>query len=372
MDATTPGRAAARLTAHRLSRMALLALAVVAGCRTPDSAPADAASDGGVAPPEAPASGGTRTFAPVGDTQLADTLSAAGFLLARCAHRDGDIVVRQSTLLAGAPAPARDELDGLLAALDEAVARGARPGGPADDDDDDDDDTAVRRYDLAVLDRWIADVAIHDAHADDARVELRRADGALATVVRFRLPHLLTYLRARALDGLLDDMSRPRRALDRHYVAVTGFLDAPGLDEHTLGVLRGEVREYLLSARDPAVLVPALLAHVERFDDAEFITAFADDENLGLRLLALTQSALGGDESALREILTLAFEYHDETAMFFQAVRAIFRPDASTAFYSAHPVDDDGEGATAFLEALRESLPSAQHDASGVWSIPSL
>ena len=402
--------------------LALLLLGCLAGvsCRQGSARPDDPTNS---APPTSdasrPTSGGP-VFRCLELGKLTDCVQADSFLLTRvrCPGPEGRALeLSLSQALDAAPARARAELDLLLAALSKKnlATSGSTPQAeavPAVSQSDAElspiswtppRSTESRlgswSWELSVSTDWIADLFIEalPSHPwpptpgddsprwratlylkNDSGMDPMEAPAATADEhdAEISVSELLTFLRTRTLDAILEDMSRPRRPRTEHFVALaelvgTQFAEDPETQASRAALLRGRLREYLLEAPDATAVARALFPRVDHFSDGEFVTAFQDSPRLPLRLLSLAQAADGGDRRALRELLTLAFEFHGASDLFFCALRSLFPASQNRELYAAHPVETERKGTIAFIEAVRSRVDSATWHAESGWSLES-
>jgi hypothetical protein len=305
---------------------------------------------------------------------LSDTISPEEYRLLRCGYRLGEHIAYLATdaPLAGMPAPARRELAQILSLIDGSPpatsddAAGRRRGLPSD---------VQRVYQLAVGRRWIADLELGDRGGSDlgaavvARINRREvAPGKL------QAPALLRHLRGLSLEALRQDMRRPRPALEWHYLALTGFLTREELEAAIPAEgsrpqdLRAELLFYLEVSPAPELLAQALFAHAGALEEGA-LSRWATSDCIALRLLPLVRAAKLGSSSALKEILTLALEYHGETALFHRAVQALFPQASNPGLYAKFAGRGDESERLGLVREVHRLLPEAVHRGGLGWVI---
>jgi hypothetical protein len=332
---------------------AVLAAAAAAGCQSgtikTETMPAPA-------PP---------VFEELGDRPLTEVATPASYLVLRCGYatRDG---LRHLNVRAGIDDPAaRADLARVLAALEEARRRGDPVKAPAMP-------PPARTFELAVGERWIADLDLEDRGEPGPVAVTGRVNGREHRL-EVEAPALLRDLRRLSLAALQASMTRPRRPLAWNHEALAGFLGSFA-DPQAEAALKRELLAALAALPDPAPLAEALAARPSAFDPEE-VRRLGRGDVVAVRVLELASAAWRGRREALKEILTLSLEYHGQERLFADTLHSQFPPASNRELHARHlasPAADAGTGQEAdlaFVHEVRQRLLEAQSLPEGGWTL---
>ena len=318
---------------------------------------------------------GEMEFKEIGRERLTAAVSPDSYTLVRVGYEvDGQHeILPVNEPMSAAGVVVKEELAGMLLRLEQAslstLAAPLSAGGARETKGK--ARRLLRSYELAVREAWIADLEILEPPEPESNLTILGRVNGQELEIEASIPNLLDYLRELSLGALLRDMERPRRALDWHYVALAGFLGVKGPEGHRgqapgPPALKRVLLDRLNSAPDPRPLAKALFPRVGAFEEKE-LSPHAQSERIAFRLLPIVRSAWNGDRAALREILTLFFEYHGELQLFDRALRSLFPPSLNPGMYQKYP--DLGEpGVTLLLfKELQARLPEEIHRPGRGW-----
>jgi hypothetical protein len=355
------------------------------GCRGPGAGSgeeplrpdADAAGGQEGTTPRGPSQIEKKEFREVDLSRVTETLSSEDFVVAGCRFVLDDDHTEQLPVLPSRPVPAG--LDEILSELERR--HGQRAKSPTSD-------TAhspgkevslapVRTYELSVAAGWILDLDIEDPGLPGGQIGVRSRSGNSPLRFSSRAPELLRDLRRVAFAQLRSAMVRPLRPRPWHFAALARFLDLEASAPGTLALegddradeLRGEILEYLSSGEEAAKAADALVPLAAIFDEEE-LEGFLEHDDVALRVLALTRSALEGNRDAISEILALSLEYFGQERLFGRAARRIFPARLNRELYRKYSrFWRSGVDSLAYIQEIRGRLEDATFSAGEGWAL---
>jgi hypothetical protein len=312
---------------------------------------------------------GAAPFEELGDRRLTEVVEPGSYLLLELGYRLGgstrEILVSEP--LAGAPPTVQADVAIVLVDVEKAAGASAGEGKgspPAAGE------PPVWTYRLGVRERWIADLDLSSGSAIGPLMVVARLNGR-ETRTEADAPALARWLRMRSLQSLRAVMARPRSVKAWHLAALVAFLGAvppEALAPGGAAGLRREILDGLRASSDPRPIAEALIEKAPFLPEEE-LRSLGHGEDVSVRLLVLTRAAWGGRPDALKEILTLALEYHDEVLLFQESLRTLFPAARSPQLHAKHPPSDDKARAAAFIREVHEGLSRAQPLEGGGWRL---
>lgn len=307
-------------------------------------------------------------FEEIGQHRLTAVIEPESYLLLALGYRAAGGVheILVSEPLSGAPPSVQSDLGSLLEEVEKAAASaaGRESGATAAAE------PPLWTYRLGVRERWIADLDLSSGPAIGPLGVVARLNGRDVRL-EADAPALSRWLRVRSLEALRAVIARPRRAEPWAVAALAAFLGATPPEAlgpaGALG-LRVEVIDGLRTAKDPRPIAEALIEKAPLLSESD-VQSSAHAGDLSVRVLALTRAAWKGSLDALKEILTLALEYHDEVLLFEKSLRVLFPAASNPGLHARHPPGGDKVRAAAFIREIHEGLPRAVAAQGGGWRL---
>lgn len=309
-----------------------------------------------------------------GATGVLAVISPESYLFAGCEYLPAQELsgrLLTEARIADAPEPARRDLGRVLAEVERLRGSAPGAGGRADPAGPEAAEQPLRVYELVVRARWILDLELSDDSSGE--VGARALPDGREVRTRVPAPDLLAHLRQVSFQALREAMTRPRRARPWNFVALADYLRldvrsrGSFLEEEDRDALRREILAALGSLPERERLAVALIPRVRLFSRTE-LEPLEAEENIALRVLALTHKAIEGERKALDEILTLSLEYFARARVFAAALGEILPVAVNADLYRRYPDFRTSEvQSLGLIQEVRGRFAQASHEEGVGW-----